>query len=82
MSRKELKTRIAQLKEERDDILYGDYLGKDAEIAVIALSDIEYKIVALEDQLDFEIRMIPFKIMLYSFIIGSISLLLWAVLSF
>jgi predicted phage-related endonuclease len=80
MNRKELKKKIARLEEERKEILYSDYKGKDAEYAAIAMSDIEFKIVALEDMLDFERRMLPFKIMLYGFIVVALGLLLWAFL--
>ena len=78
MRRSDLKKKIAKLYKERDEILYADYKGKDAEYAAIAMSDIEYKIVALEDLLDFETRMLPFKIMLYGFIVCAIGLLIWA----
>jgi len=80
MNRKELKKKIARLEEERKEILYSDYKGKDAEYAAIAMSDIEFKIVALEDQLDFENRMLSFKVMLYGFIVASFGLLTWAFL--
>jgi hypothetical protein len=80
MRRSDLKKKIAKLHEERDEILYADYKGKDAEYAAIAMSDIEFKIVALEDQLDFENRMLPFKVMLYGFIVASFGLLTWAFL--
>jgi hypothetical protein len=78
MNRKELKKKIAKLKEERKDIFHADFKGKEAHYAEIAMSDIEYKIVALEDILDFKTRMLPFKIMLYGFIMISIGLLIWA----
>jgi len=77
MKRKELKKKIAKLKEEKKDILHADYKGKEAQYAEIAMSDIDYKIVALEDILDFKTRMLPFKIMLYGFIMISIGLLIW-----
>jgi hypothetical protein len=77
MKRKELKNKIAKLKEEKKDILHADYKGKEAQYAEIAMSDIDYKIVALEDILDFKTRMLPYKIMLYGFIMISIGLLVW-----
>lgn len=80
MNRKELKQKIERLHEERKEILHSDYKGKDAEYAAIAMSDIEYKIACLEDQLDFENRMLPFKWMLYGFIVSAFGLLLWAFL--
>jgi hypothetical protein len=80
MRRSDLKKKIAKLYEERNEVLYADYKGKDAEYAATAMSDIEFKIVALEDQLDFENRMFPFKVMLYGFIVASFGLLTWAFL--
>ena len=79
MRRKELKQKIAQLKKERADILYAKYEGMNADIAAIAISDIDCKIVALEDVLDFEKRMLPFRIALGAFIISGIGLILWAI---
>ena len=57
--------------------LLTNYKGKEAQYAEIAMSDINYKIVALEDILDFKTRMLPYKIMLYGFIMISIGLLVW-----
>jgi hypothetical protein len=79
MRRKELKQKIAQLKRERAEILYAKYDGINADLAAIAISDIDCKIVALEDVLDFEKRMIPFRIALGAFIISGIGLILWAI---
>jgi hypothetical protein len=78
MGRKQLKQKIDQLYDHRQQILHRDHKGKDAEYAALALSDIEYKIAALEDVLDFETRMLPFKIMLYGFIVIAIGLLICA----
>lgn len=80
MNRKEIKNKIAQLEHQRKEILYSDFRGKGAEYASMAISDIECQIVALEDMLDFERRMLPFKIMLYGFIVVALGLLLWAFL--
>jgi hypothetical protein len=74
MRRKELKQKIAQLKTERAEILYAKYDGINADLAAIAISDIDCKIVALEDVLDFERRMLPFRITLYAFIVVCICL--------
>ena len=41
-------------------------------------SEIEYKIACLEDTLEFEKKMAPFKWMLYGFIVCAFGLLLWA----
>lgn len=76
---KELKKQINELKVEKDEILFNKrYYGLEAEHAAIAVSDIEYKIACLEDQLDFENRMIPFKMALYGFVVVSLGLLLYA----
>lgn len=80
MNRKEIKNKIAQLEHQRQEILHSDFKGKSAEYAAMAMSDIECKIVALEDMLDFERRMLPFKIMLYGFMVIALGLLLWAFL--
>ena len=40
--------------------------------------DIEFAITALEDQLDFEKRMLPFKIALVAFVVASLGLLVYA----
>lgn len=78
MKKKELKKKIAKLKEERIEILHSNFKGKAAQYAEIAISDIDYKIVSLEDLLDFKKRMLPFKIMLYGFIVIAIGLLIRA----
>ena len=80
MKNKEIKDKIRQLEKERNELLYYKHEGKDIEMVVQTISDIEFKIVALEDQLDFQKRMLPFKIMLYGFIVTAIGLLIWAFL--
>jgi hypothetical protein len=80
MRKKELKQKIAQLKRERTDILYAKHDGMNADIAAIAISDIDCKIVALEDVLDFERRMMPFRVTIYAFIVAGISLIGWLIL--
>lgn len=41
-------------------------------------TDIEFAITALEDQLDFERRMLPFKIALIGFVVFSLGLMVYA----
>lgn len=74
MNKKKLKKRIILLKQERKELYQSDYRAINAEMAAMAISDIEYEIVAIEDCLDFERRMLPFRISLYAFIIISIVL--------
>jgi hypothetical protein len=78
MRRTDIKKKIRELYKQRDEILYAKHDGANVEMAVNAISDIEYKIAALEDMLDFENRMLPFKLMLYGFIATVIGLLIWA----
>ena len=80
MNNKEIKDKIRQLERERNELLYYKHESKNIEMVVQTISDIEFKIVALEDQLDFQKRMLPLKIMLYGFIVTAIGLLIWAFL--
>jgi hypothetical protein len=80
ISRRKLKKQIEALKAERHDILYYKHSGISVDMAMIAISDLEFKIASLEDQLNFENRMIPFTIMLYGFIAVGIVLVLWTML--
>lgn len=76
VNREKLKVEIDKLKKERKEILYmRHHYGVDAQTASMTISDIEYKIACLEDQLDFENRMINFKVTLYAFIAVAISML-------
>lgn len=78
VNRKKLKIEIDKLKKERKEMLYmRHHYGIDAEIAAMTISDIEYKIACLEDQLDFENRMINFKVTLYAFIAVAIGMFTW-----
>ncbi len=78
INRKELKKQIDKLKAEKDEILYNQkYYGLQAEYASLAVSDIEFKIACLEDQLDFESRMINFKVLLYGSFIVSMGIFIW-----
>ena len=78
MNRKKLKKEIDNLKAQKDEILFNQkYYGLQAEYAALAVSDIEYKIGCLEDQLDFENRMMTFKVTLYAFIVIVMSMFTW-----
>jgi len=78
MNRKKLKKEIGHLKAQKDEILFNQkYYGLQAEYAALAISDIEYKIACLEDQLDFENRMMNFKVTLYAFIVIAVSMFTW-----
>lgn len=78
--RKQLREIINSLEKERLDLINSPDIGKKAEYTGIAISDIEYKIACLEDKLDFENRVLPFKIMLYGFIAIATGIVTWACL--
>jgi hypothetical protein len=79
MSIKELEKEKAKLIKERQEILNCEMYGRDAELASGAISDIEFKIVCLDDQIDFQKRLIPFKIGLYVFVIVSLAIIGYAI---
>ncbi len=69
MKRRELKTRIKRLSQERNELnIHSD---KTAE------SDIDYKIRSLEDQLDFQNRLLIHKIVSFVIIIIITSLFVY-----
>ena len=80
MTRKELKNRIKELRQERNNLSKQNYFGKDAEIAAYTMSDIDYKIESLTSQLEFQNRILPYKIATYAFIVLLASLLVWIIL--
>tara|TARA_R110000868_G_scaffold224055_4_gene475941 strand:+ start:55 stop:300 length:246 start_codon:yes stop_codon:yes gene_type:complete len=74
---RKLKKRIDELQDE----LYELHFAKPSpEMYMQRRSEIEYKIACLEDTLEFEKKMAPFKWMLYGFIVCAFGLLLWAYL--
>ena len=74
---RKLKKRILELQEELYDLHYAE---PNPEMYIQRRSEIEYKIACLEDTIDFEKKMTPFKWMLYGFIVCAFGLLLWAYL--
>lgn len=74
---RKLKKRILELQEELYDLHYAE---PNPEMYMQRRSEIEYKIACLEDTIDFEKKMTPFKWMLYGFIVCAFGLLLWAYL--
>jgi|LakMenEpi03Aug12_release.lakeMendotaPanAssembly.Ray.scaffolds.fasta_scaffold783213_2 hypothetical protein len=80
MTRRELKTAIKKLRQERNHLIKQNYFGKSAEIAAYQLSDIDYKIESLTGQLEFQNRILPYKIATYAFIVLLASLFVWILL--
>jgi len=75
MKVKNLKKTIASLNKELCEL----HLNEPSETYYkMRREDIEFAITALEDQLDFEKRMLPFKIALYGFVVVSLGLLVYA----
>lgn len=74
---RKLKKRILELQEELYDLHYAE---PSPEMYKQRRSEIEYKIACLEDTIDFERKMTPFKWTLYGFIVIAFGLLLWAYL--
>ena len=79
MSNRKLKKRLRDLYKEREELLYNGCTVHDPQMAIMAISDIEFEIVALEDFLDFERRMLPFKVALYVFIVIALGILTYAI---
>lgn len=75
MSIKELEKRKKELFDELYDLHFAEPTPK---VYQQKRSEIEYKIASIEDAIDFEKKMLPFKYMLYGFIIIAIGLLIWA----
>ncbi len=78
---------MARIKElqKRMDILHDElytlhYAELSTELYQQRRSEIEYEIASLEDAIDLEKTMAPFKYMLYGFIVVAVGLLVWAYL--
>jgi hypothetical protein len=63
-----LKEQISSLKKERLEMINSAEHGLKAKLKAQEISDIEYRIVCLEDRLNFEQRLLPFTITHYTFI--------------
>lgn len=74
---RKLKKRIDELQDELYELHFAE---PSPEMYMQRRSEIEYKIACLEDTIDFEKKMAPFKWMLYGFIVCAFGLLLWAYL--
>jgi len=76
--------RIKTLEKRKDELFDELYMLHFAEPSIELYmqrrSEIEYKIACLEDTIEFEKKMAPFKWMLYGFIVCAFGLLLWAYL--
>ena len=67
-----------QLKETQQE-LYDLHLDEPSEVYYRnKRSELEYAIVALEDEIEFEKKMMPFKIALVAFVVVSLGLFVYA----
>lgn len=75
MSIRKLEKRKKELFDELYDLHFAEPSTK---VYQQKRSEIEYQIASIEDDIDFEKKMLPFKYMLYAFIVIAIGLLMWA----
>jgi hypothetical protein len=80
MTRKELKDRITELRKQRSNLIRQNYYGKDADVIAVTISDIDYKIESLMDQLEFQNRILPYRIASYALIMLVAILIVWIIL--
>jgi hypothetical protein len=80
MTRKELKDRITELRKQRSTLIRQNYYGKDADVIAVTISDIDYKIESLMDQLEFQNRILPYRIASYALIMLVAILIVWIIL--
>lgn len=72
---KKLKERKQQLLDELYDLHHGEPSRKVYEQR---RSEIEYEIACIEEAIELEEKMAPFKWTLYGFIVIAVGLLIWA----
>lgn len=75
MSIKKLKLKKQNLLDELYDLHHGEPSRK---VYQQKRSEIEYEIACIEEAIEIEEKMTPFKYMLYGFIVIAIGLLIWA----
>ena len=79
MLNRKLKKRLRDLYKEREALLYDGCTVHDPQMVIMAISDIEFEIVAIEDYLDFDRSMLPFKIALYVFVVVALGVITYAI---
>jgi hypothetical protein len=72
---------LEKRKDELQDELYMLHFAQPSpEVYMQRRNEIEYEIVCIEEAIELEKSMAPFKWMLYGFIVCAFGLLLWAYL--
>jgi hypothetical protein len=75
MSIRKLKKKLKETQQE----LYDLHLYEPSEVYYkMRREELEYAIVALEDEIEFEKKMLPFKIALVAFVVASLGLFVYA----
>ena len=69
---------LKELKKAYEDRLASVYeTDADPDIIAVYISDLQYAITCIENEIEFEKMLMPFKYMLAAFIIFSITLILY-----
>lgn len=75
MKVKKLRKKLKETQQE----LYDLHLDEPSEVYYRnKRSELEYAIVALEDEIEFEKKMLPFQIALVAFVVASLGLFVYA----
>ncbi len=75
MNLKKLRKRRSELLNELYDLHHAE---ANPHMYILRRNEIEHKIVSLEDAIEIEQKMLPFKYMLYVFIGVAVGILVWA----
>jgi len=67
-----------QLERTKDELYELHFAEPSPEMYMQRRSELEFKIVCLEERIELEKQMAPLKWMLYGFIVAAFGLLLWA----
>jgi hypothetical protein len=79
-----LKTNIKNLQEQKLDILNRldsiHDVDADPNVKAVYQSDLQFKLLVIEDAIDFEKRMLPFKYTLVGFAIAVVCMLIYVII--
>jgi hypothetical protein len=74
--------KLKKLKKANQDKIVAIHASNmDPDIKAHYLNDVEYAIYCLDDEIDFEKKMLLFTYTLYAFVAFAFSLVIWAILS-
>lgn len=79
-----LKTNIKNLQEQKLDILNRldsiHDVDADPNVKAVYQSDLQFKLLVIEDAIDFEKRMLPFKYTLVGFVIAIVCMIIYVII--